>query len=107
MKTDHDAGVSARGAGPPDEELTTRQAAQAALAHVEDLTGEAAARVVSVEPSDQGWLIGVETIEEQRVPSSTDVLALYTADIDLTGELLAYRRVRRYSRGHGDEGAIA
>ncbi|MEV0273755.1 MAG: gas vesicle protein [Hamadaea sp.] len=104
MRTHHDTDVSGRRRNGADQDLTTAEAAQAGLRHVADLTGNETVGIVSVEPSDQGWLIGVETVEERRVPSSTDVLALYTAEIDLDGELLSYRRVRRYSRGHGDDG---
>jgi len=37
------------------------------------------------------------------VPSSTDVLAIYEIELDMDGELMSYRRVRRYSRGRGDD----
>ncbi|MEV6967122.1 gas vesicle protein GvpO [Hamadaea sp. NPDC051192] len=107
MRTDHDTGATTGRRKQPDQEMTTGQAAQAGLKHVADLTGNETVGIVSVEPSDQGWVIGVETVEERRVPSSTDVLALYTADIDLDGGLLSYRRVRRYSRGHGDDGTTS
>jgi hypothetical protein len=41
-------------------------------------------------------------MEDSRIPSSTDLLATYQIELDPDGELLAYRRVRRYARGRGD-----
>ncbi len=41
-------------------------------------------------------------IEDRRIPSSTDMLALYEVVLDMDGELLSYRRTRRYTRGAGD-----
>lgn len=41
-------------------------------------------------------------VEDRRIPSSTDMLALYEVVLDMDGELLSYKRTRRYSRGAGD-----
>jgi gas vesicle protein GvpO len=57
-----------------------------------------------VSPTDDGWLVEVEMIEDRRIPSSSDVLALYEVELDLDGELLAYHRVRRYLRGQTANG---
>jgi hypothetical protein len=46
----------------------------------------------------------VDVVEDRRIPSSTDMLSTYEAEIDGDGELLSYRRVRRYPRGRGDNG---
>jgi Gas vesicle synthesis protein GvpO len=44
-----------------------------------------------------------EVVEDRRIPSSSDILALYEVEMDADGELLALRRTRRYLRGqtHG------
>jgi hypothetical protein len=55
-----------------------------------------------VERTDDGWAVGVEVVEDRRIPSSTDVLAIYEAELDGLGELVSYRRLKRYSRGRGD-----
>ena len=34
--------------------------------------------------------------------SSADLLAIYETELDMSGEMLSYRRVRRYARGRGD-----
>jgi predicted secreted protein len=69
-----------------------------------ELTGKEAECVTLVEPSEDGWLVGVEIVEDRRIPSSGDTLALYELDLDMAGDLLSYRRVRRYKRGSGDPG---
>jgi hypothetical protein len=55
-----------------------------------------------VEPSEDGWVVGVEVVEDRRIPSSTDILAIYQAELDEGGELISYRRIKRYKRGQGD-----
>ncbi|MFG1933377.1 gas vesicle protein GvpO [Mycobacterium sp. NPDC048908] len=37
-------------------------------------------------------------VEERRIPSSADMLALYEIELDADGEFLAYSRTRRYMR---------
>ena len=86
------AGTGRRG---PGVEKTARQAAD----YVAKMTGKEPEQIVSLEQADDGgWLIGVEVVETRRVPDSTDVLAVYEAELDAEGELVAYRRVKRYSR---------
>jgi hypothetical protein len=63
------------------------------------MTGKELEGITSLERADDGnWLIGVEVVETRRVPDSTDILAVYEAELDAEGELVAYRRVKRYSR---------
>lgn len=89
------------------EDLTAAGAAEVGLRVMTELSGKEAEAVTRVEPSDDGWLVGVEIVEDRRIPSSGDILALYELDLDMAGDLLSYRRVRRYKRGSGDpsEGA--
>ena len=49
-----------------------------------------------------GWTVAMDVVETRRVPSTTDVIAVYEVDFDDTGELLGYRRLRHYVRGRGD-----
>ena len=81
----------------------SRIAAQA-QEHISSLTSRTVVGVTSVEPSEQGWLVEVEVVEDPRIPSSSDMLALYEAELDENGDLLAYRRTRRYARGRADAG---
>src|SRR5215469_15342775 len=83
--------------------LTAAKAGQAALRQIAELTGKESEGVTGVEPADDGWVVGVEVVEDRRVPSSTDILATYETELDMDGELMSYRRVRRYPRGRGDD----
>lgn len=82
--------------------MTAGQAAKAALREIAALTAKQPEGVTGVERTDDGWAVGIELIEDQRIPSSADILATYEITIDADGELLSYRRVRRYARGRGD-----
>ena len=88
------------------EELSPADAVGAALSYITDFTGKDFRGVVSLEPSEHGWLVGVEVVEDRRVPSSNDVLGLYLTEIDLDGQLRTYRRTKRYTRGRGDNGEV-
>jgi Gas vesicle synthesis protein GvpO len=87
-----------------EQELTAATAARRALGQVEGLIAREPVGVTSVEPVDDGWMVEVEVLEERRIPSSSDMLALYAVELDLDGELLAYRRTRRYARGRVGSG---
>jgi Gas vesicle synthesis protein GvpO len=82
--------------------LTAGEAARAALRQIVELTAKPAESITGVQRIEDGWLIGVEVVEDRRIPSSTDILATYETTIDADGELMSYRRVTRYSRGRGD-----
>ena len=85
-----------------NSQLSAGQAAKIALSHLGELTTKNAEGITGVERTDDGWLVGIEVIEDRRIPSSSDILAIYETTIDADGELLSYRRVRRYTRGRGD-----
>jgi Gas vesicle synthesis protein GvpO len=82
--------------------MTAGEAAKAALREIAALTAKQPEGVTGVERTEDGWTVGVELLEDQRIPSSADILATYETTIDAGGELLSYRRVRRYARGRGD-----
>jgi Gas vesicle synthesis protein GvpO len=87
-----------------DAGLTAAEAAQRGLRQIAELTGKETEGVTGVEPAEDGWIVGVEVVEDRRVPSSADLLATYQTELDISGEMLSYRRVRRYPRGRGDNG---
>lgn len=89
--------------GEEDVGISAGEAARKALRHISELTTTEIVGAVSVEPIEDGWLVGVETVEQHRVPSTSDMLAVYEAELDLDGNLLSYKRVRRYLRGRGDD----
>ncbi len=82
--------------------MTAGEAAKAALREIAALTAKQPEGVTGVQRTEDGWTVGIELLEDQRIPSSADVLATYETTIDADGELLSYRRVRRYARGRGD-----
>jgi gas vesicle protein GvpO len=84
--------------------LSAAKAGQAGLRQIAELTGKEAEGVTGVEPADDGWVVGVEVVEDKRIPSSTDILATYETEVGMDGELVSYRRVKRYTRGRGDDG---
>ena len=84
--------------------LSAGEAAAAALEQIAELTKKEPQGATSVEPSDEGWTVEIEVVEDRRIPTSTDMLALYEVEVDLDGNLLAYRRTRRYGRGSSDIG---
>jgi Gas vesicle synthesis protein GvpO len=88
---------------PDRQRLLAVEAGQVGLQQINELTGKDPEGVSGVEPlDDDGWRVTVEVLEDRRIPSSTDLLATYQVELDPDGELLAYRRVRRYARGRGD-----
>ena len=88
--------------------LSAAEAAKAGLGHVMELTEKKPEAVTSVEPAEDGWIVDVEVLEERRIPTSADTLAVYQVDLDLDGSLLSYRRTARYARSrHFDRNAEA
>lgn len=63
-----------------------------------ELTRRTPEAVTALSRTDDGWQLEVEVLEIHRVPETADVLAVYQADLDESGELLSYRRLRRYTR---------
>ncbi len=82
--------------------------AREAIEHVRDefpsLLGRPIESVLGVErQEDDGWQVTVQVIELERIPRSTDVLGAYAVNLDDDGELIGYRRRRRYNRSQADE----
>jgi hypothetical protein len=50
-----------------------------------------------------GWSVLVDVVELERVPSTTSVMATYRVDVDNSGALCGYERLRRFSRGSVDQ----
>jgi hypothetical protein len=80
--------------------------ARLAAERVAEMTGKEPEGIVSLERTDDDcWKVGVEVVETRRIPDSTDILAVYETELDPEGELVAYRRVKRYSRCQLKEGS--
>ncbi|MFF3575063.1 gas vesicle protein [Nocardia jiangxiensis] len=103
-KTTSDDSEDVHSASNEQPPLSAAQAATVAIEHLVELTSKQVQGVTRVEPTEDGWLVEIEVLEDRRIPSSADIMALYEAEIDLDGNLLAYRRIKRYSRGSTDIG---
>ncbi|MFA1547026.1 gas vesicle protein GvpO [Actinomadura chokoriensis] len=80
--------------------MSASEAAKRAVEHVTAMTGRSAESVVGIERAgEDGWRVTVEVVETHRIPDSADILAAYDTEVDADGDLVAYRRARRYPRG--------
>ncbi|MER5960310.1 gas vesicle protein [Streptomyces sp. NPDC056121] len=78
-------------------------AAGAACRSLQRLIGHTTEGVSAVRRNDDGWCVVVDVLELPRIPDTTSLLASYEVQVDQEGELMEYRRVRRYRRGAADE----
>ena len=89
-----------RGSGPSGAQLAAR-----AKEELAEITGLEAESVTSLERDEDGtWRVTVELLELERIPNTDDMLGSYEAELDEEGELVGYRRLRRYARSQSDEG---
>jgi Gas vesicle synthesis protein GvpO len=80
--------------------ILAREAVQLAPEYIIEITGRRPVQITGLAPTDEdGWIVELEIVEDRRIPSSADMLALYQIELDADGILLAYRRTRRYMRG--------
>ena len=81
--------------------LSGGQLAQRARQELAEITGLEAESVTALARADDIWSVTVELLELPRMPDTDDLLGSYEAQLDYSGELLRYRRVRRYPRSRG------
>ena len=86
------------------ERLSGRRAAARGAQQLVELTGRELEGVVGLSSDGDGWSVQVEVVEMRRIPSTTDVLAIYEVDLDGAGDMQSYRRLARYLRGAAGEG---
>ena len=69
------------------------------------LLGRPIESVLGLERDDDGdgWNVTVVVVELARIPNSTDLLGAYAVKVDGDGELVGWRRSRRYHRNQADE----
>ena len=67
-------------------------------------TGRRVTAVIGFDRSDDGWDVRVEVLELRRVPETMSILGLVQVKLDEDGELIGYRRLRRYAASQVDEG---
>lgn len=67
-----------------------------------ELTGFTAAAVVEVSADDEGnWLLKIEMVEREAIPSTLDLIGLYEVGLDRFGNILGYARKKMRKRGEG------
>ncbi|WP_326769012.1 gas vesicle protein [Streptomyces sp. NBC_01591] len=82
--------------------VSAPRAMRYATEQLQELLGRAPESVSAVKPTEDGWQADVEVLELERVPTTTSVMATYQVTLDKKGELVAYERTRRYTRGQID-----
>lgn len=92
-----------RSAGSANSGLSGREAVREAREQLAELIGRPVEQVLGMERDEEGWQVTVQVLELQRIPNSTDVLGCYRVDVDAGGEVVGYRRLRRYHRSQADE----
>ena len=73
--------------------------AEQAKEQLAELTGLEPGTVSALRKDEEGWHINVDMVEMKYIPDTGDVLAIYEALLDDEGNLIHYRRTRRYHRG--------
>jgi Gas vesicle synthesis protein GvpO len=69
-----------------------------------ELLGRPVESVLGLERGDDDlWSVTVQVVELSRIPHSTDVLGAYAVQVDNDGEVVGWRRSRRYHRNQADE----
>ncbi len=63
-----------------------------------ELTGFPVDSAVGFHETDGGWELTVAVVELERIPPATDVLAEFVVGLNETGDIVDYRRGRRYYR---------
>jgi hypothetical protein len=85
--------------------LKTAELIKTARETVSEMTGFKAENVTGLERDGDGtWVVTVEVLELERVPSTMDVIGTYEIGLDENGEIKGFRRTRRYPRGASQDG---
>jgi Gas vesicle synthesis protein GvpO len=82
--------------------MTAVTAIQKAVEQFCLITGRQPDGVTGVRAVADGWSVLIDTVELERIPATTSIVATYRVDVDKGGALLACERLRRYTRGTTD-----
>ena len=84
--------------------MSGREAIERVRRDLPQLLGRPIEAVLGLEREDDSrWKVTVQVVELSRIPSTTDVLGSYEVTLDEQGEVVGYRRNRRYNRNQTDE----
>ena len=84
--------------------ISGREAIRQAREQLEEMMGRPVEAVLGMERDEDGWMVTVQVVELARIPNSTDVLGSYAVSVDDGGDVVGYRRTRRYYRSQADDG---
>lgn len=94
---------SGRGSKRPSRIENAEDAARRAASSLSRLIDHPAEGSSEVSRGDEGnWRVCVDVVELRRIPDTMSLMATYEVDLAGNGDLLGYRRVRRYHRGTAD-----
>ncbi|MDD7934662.1 gas vesicle protein, partial [Actinomycetospora straminea] len=88
---------------PQPKKIPARKIARWAAEQVQEMSGKESEAITSVRKTEDGYVVGLEVVESRKIPETSDILATYEAEMDSDGELISYHRVKRYTRGRGDD----
>ena len=98
------AGSSRSGSSNGRGGLSAAEAVTRARESLTELLGRPVESVLGIDRESANWITTVQVLELARIPNTTDVLGEYEAVLDRRGELVSYKRTRRYHRGQVDGG---
>jgi hypothetical protein len=80
-----------------------REIAIGAVEQMQELIGRPVESITGMEKDGKEWIVTIEVLELERVPTTTDVLGKYEVTLDENGELTGAQRTRRYPRAEAGE----
>jgi hypothetical protein len=92
------------------KKVSIKDITEKAKAELKDLTSFEPSSVVSIKKEGEEWKVVVELLEKTGIPDRMDILGIYEALMDVTGDLISYERKGLRKRGDTagqevDEGA--
>lgn len=86
-----------------DDTLSLVEVARNAREQFREITGRTPESVSGVHFDEDYWIVNVETLDVSRIPPTTDILSSYVVQLDGDGQVVEYRRTRRYFRNQVQE----
>jgi hypothetical protein len=85
--------------------MRPRELLDAARSEVREITGRRVETVSGLrrDGDEKTWVVSVEVLEMERVPSTMDLLASYDVTLSEDGDVLGFERRRRYHRAAADD----
>lgn len=72
--------------------MTPKEIIEKAKKELSDLTGFKFPGAIGIKKEDEGWLVTIEVIEKDSIPSAMDILGTYDVHINKTGSMVSYER---------------